>query len=122
MEYRTHEHSPLTSIRIAPGAVIVSMKFDMPGCYVKLHSHSFDHWMHVIRGTVLISIDGAVSIKHAGEKYFVAAHKQHDVTPLSIDAEVECVHEHDDIHPDKTDGGDGIPIEWLRRLTDTVDA
>jgi hypothetical protein len=32
---------------------------------------------------------------------------------------LRCVHAHDDIHPDMKPE-DGVPIEWLHRLTDEV--
>lgn len=116
MQYRTHEDGPLTTITVEPGAVHVSMLFDTPMCHVRLHSHAFDHIMIVKRGTVRIEIDGVVSIKSAGDTYMVEAHKQHSVMPMTLDAEVDCVHEHADIHPDNA--GDGIPVEWLDRLVD----
>lgn len=114
--YRTHEDGPITTVAIEPGAVTVTMLFDQPGCYTRLHSHTFDHTMIVVRGTVRIEIDGVVSIKSAGDTYLVEAHKQHSVVPLTLDAEVKCVHEHADIHPDGA--RDAIPLEWLTRLTD----
>lgn len=120
MQYRTHDDGPLTTISVEPGAVRISLLFDVPGCHTRLHSHAFDHTMIVKRGPVRIQIDGVGSIRQTGETYMVEAHKQHSVFPLAIDAEVDCLHEHADIHPDRA--GDGIPMEWLHRLTDEVPA
>jgi quercetin dioxygenase-like cupin family protein len=120
MQYRTHADGPLTTISVEPGAVRISMLFDVPGAHARLHSHTFPHTLTVKRGPVRIEIDGVVSIKQTGETYLVEAHKQHSVYPLTVDAEVDCVHEHADIHPDRA--GEGIPLEWLRRLTDEATA
>lgn len=117
MQYRTHEDGPLTSISIEPGAVVVTMDFDMPGCVTQMHSHTFDHWMECVRGSARIVIDGVQTIVRAGDKYLVEAHKEHGCWPLEFGTRLVCRHEHADIHPDKCPS-DGIPLEWLRRLTD----
>lgn len=121
MQYRNHDDGPLTTISIEPGAVVVEMNFDMPESFTRLHSHTFDHWMECVRGSALIVIDGVKTVVRAGDRYLVEAHKQHSVFPLESDTLLRCVHEHDDIHPDKIDG-EGIPLEWLQRLTDEVPA
>jgi hypothetical protein len=90
MQYRTHEDGPLTEISIEPGAVVVTMTFDRPGDYTQLHSHAFDHEMQCVK-----------------------------VWPLASGTVLRCVHAHDDIHPDMKPE-DGVPIEWLHRLTDEV--
>lgn len=115
MQYRSQPDAPLTSIRIEPGQVVVSMLFDLPGCHTRLHAHTFDHTMHCDAGRARIEIDGVESIVGPGDSYLVEAHKQHAVQPLALDTVLRCVHEHADIHPDKA--GDGIPMEWLDRLT-----
>jgi quercetin dioxygenase-like cupin family protein len=117
MKYRTHEDGPLTEIHIEPGAVVVTMTFDVPGCHTRLHSHTFDHWMECLSGRARIEIDGDVRIVNPGDRYLVEAHKHHSVNPLGLDTVLRCVHEHADIHPSKMDG-QGIPLEWLYRLTD----
>lgn len=113
--YRTHDNGPLTSICVEPGAVIVCMTFDAPGQFTRLHSHTFDHWMECVSGSARIEIDGVVSIVRPGDRYLVEAHRQHGVWPLESGTVLRCVHEHADIDPS---GLDGIPIEWLSRLTD----
>ena len=117
MQYRTHEDGPLTTISIEPGAVCIRMDFDHPGAFTRLHSHAFDHWMEVVSGSARIVIDGVETIVRQGDRYLVEAHKQHGVWPLESGTVLRCVHEHADIHPDKLTG-EGIPLEWLRRLTD----
>ena len=115
MQYRTHDDGPLTTISVEPGAVRISMLFDSPGAHARLHAHTFDHTMIVKRGSVRIEIAGVASITHVGDTYLVEAHKRHSVHPLTLGAEVDCLHEHADIHPDRAHAG--IPMEWLHRLT-----
>ena len=117
MQYRTHDDGPLTSIWIEPGRVVVEMLFDQPGCHTRLHSHTFDHWMECIRGRAVIDIDGVTTIVGPGDRYLVEAHKRHGVQPLALDTVLRCVHEHADVHPT---GEDGIPLEWLDRLTEAA--
>lgn len=121
MQYRTHDDGPLTTIRIEPGAVVVTMEFDQPCSYTRLHSHAFDHWMECVSGSARIVIDGESQTVRPADRYMVEAHKQHGVWPLEVGTVLRCVHEHDDIHPDKAPA-DGIPVEWLHRLTDKVSA
>lgn len=116
MQYRTHDDGPLTTITIRPGAVVVDMEFDSPGCFTRMHSHTFDHWMECIKGSARIVIDGVQTILRAGDRYMVEAHKNHDCRPLESSTLLRCVHEHANIHPEKA--GQGIPLEWLDRLTD----
>lgn len=120
MQYRTHEDGPLTTIRIEPGAVVVEMEFDLPGSFTQMHAHTFDHWMECVRGSARILIDGVQTIVRKGDRYLVEAHKQHGCWPLEADTLLRCVHEHADIHPDGA--SDGIPLEWLTRLTEKVPA
>ena len=117
MQYRTHDDGPLTSIRIEPGAVIVEMLFDLPGTFTRMHAHTFDHWMECVSGAARIVIDGVETIIKQGDRYMVAAHKHHGCWPLASGTLLRCRHEHADIDPAKADG-DGIPLEWLDRLTD----
>ena len=115
MQYRSHDDSPLTTISVKPGAVVIEMLFDKPGCHTRLHSHTFDHWMECVKGSALIEIDEVASVVKAGDRYLVKAHKRHSVQPLALDTELRCVHEHSDIQPGSNDA---IPREWLHRLTD----
>ena len=117
MQYRTHEDGPLTTISIEPGSVCIRMDFDTPGAHTRLHSHAFDHWMECVSGSARIVIDGVQTIVRSGDRYLVEAHKQHGVWPLESGTVLRCVHEHADIHPNKKPA-DGIPMEWLHRLTD----
>ena len=116
MQYRTHDDGPLTTITLEPGRVCIKMEFDMPESFVRLHSHTFDHWMECVKGSALVEIEGAGRVVNAGDRYMVEAHKRHGVRPLQVGTVLLCVHEHDDIDPSRA--GDGIPEEWLHRLTD----
>ena len=95
---------------------MVEMLFDQPCSHTRLHSHTFDHWMECVRGLARVEIDGDARVVKPGDRYLVEAHKRHGVQPLALDTLLRCVHEHADIHPDRA--GDGIPLEWLERLTD----
>lgn len=114
MQYR-HEDGPLTEITVQPGAIVVTLSFDIAGAHTKLHSHAFDHWMECVSGAARIVIDGKQSVLKPGEDYLVEAHQQHSVWPLTSNTVLRCIHRHDDIQPGLHDG---IPLEWLRRLTD----
>ncbi len=116
MQYRNHDDGPLTTITIEPGAVVIELFFDMPESFVRLHSHAFPHWMECVEGQALVEIDGAGRVVSAGERYMVEAHKRHGVRPLHVGVRMRCRHEHPDIHPDGA--REGIPPEWLTRLTD----
>lgn len=116
MQYRTHDDGPLTTIRIEPGAVVVEMLFDMPESFVRLHAHTFDHWMECVCGSALITIGEKTNVVRAGDRYMVDAGLRHGVRPLTIGTVLRCRHEHEDIHPDHMDG-EAIPAEWLERLT-----
>ena len=93
MQYRNHEDGPLTTITIEPGYVVVTMLFDLPGAYTKLHSHTFDHWMECVKGSAMIGIDDVRKVLREGDRYLVAAHKNHEVFPLESHTELRCVHE-----------------------------
>lgn len=115
MQYRNHDDGPLTTIRIEPGAVVIEMEFDMPESFVRLHSHTFDHWMECVKGSALISIEAEGMHVKEGDRYFVAANKKHGVRPLQVGTILRCVHESADVSPDGCKNG--IPEEWLTRLT-----
>lgn len=115
MQYRTHDDGPLTTITVEPGAVVVEMNFDMPESFVRLHAHTFDHWMECVKGQALVEVEGAGRVVKTGDRYLVEAHKRHGVRPLELGTVLRCRHKHADIHPDGA--RDGIPPEWLARLT-----
>lgn len=120
MQYRTHPDGPLTTISVALGCISVRLDYDLPGAFTRLHSHAFAHSMLCVAGSARIELDGQATIVRAGDRYQVAAHRQHGVWPLERDTVLLCEHRHADIDPAKIEG-DGIPIEWLRRLTDRAD-
>jgi quercetin dioxygenase-like cupin family protein len=121
MKYRTHADGPLTTIKVQPGAIVVTMEFDLPGSFTRMHAHTFDHWMTCLQGSARIKIDAEERIIKAGDRYLVEAHKRHGCWPLESGTVLQCMHEHADIHPDKLDSN-GIPLEWLHRLTEREDA
>lgn len=115
MQYRNHDDGPLITITVGDGVIVISMLFDMPESFVRLHEHTFDHDMICRAGSALIEIDGQISVVQVGQTYKVAAGQRHGVRPLQVGTILECRHEHADIHPDGAK--DGIPEEWLLRLT-----
>ena len=115
MIYRATDDGPLTSIAVQRGRIVIDLRFDLPGCSTKLHAHTFDHMMTCLSGAARVSIDDESRTMVAGDTYLVAAHKQHAIVPLSIETVLQCVHENPDIDER---GLEGIPLEWLRRLTE----
>lgn len=114
-ELRLEENGPLSFMEIVPGAVCITMIFDGPNQSVKLHSHSFDHMMKCISGRAAITIDDQTRVVTAGDSYMVEAHKRHGVRSLQPGTTLKCVHENADITGEE---GEGIPAEWIYRLTD----
>lgn len=123
MKYRTHEDGPETEIRIVPGAVLVSMHFDLPGCYTRLHSHAYGHWMHVDEGAIRLQLGQEESFRKKGERFFVPAHVQHGLWAAASNTRVTCSHEDESITADDAASvkDEGVRLEWLWRLTDKVE-
>ena len=121
MQYRTHPGGPLTTIQVTLGCISVRLDYGLPGAFTRLHSHAFEHSMVCVAGSARIELDGQATVVRAGDRYQVAAHRQHGVWPLERATVLLCEHLNADIDPAKVDG-DGIPLEWLRRLTDVADA
>jgi len=115
IEYKTHDNGPITSIHVEVGAVIVTMTFNSLLEFTPMHSHAFDHWMECVKGAAVISIDGIDTVVRAGDKYLVEAHKEHSAKPLESFTVLRCVHENSEVDPSKCE--EGIPLEWVNRLT-----
>ena len=118
-ELRLEENGPLSYMEVVPGAVCIVMVFDGPNQSVKLHSHSFDHMMRCEAGRACITIDDLTRIVTAGDEYMVEAHKRHAVRSLQPGTTLRCIHENADIAGEE---GEGIPAEWIYRLTDPPSA
>ena len=121
--YRVHDLGPLTEIRQdRPGHVYVTMTFDLPGCYVRGHVHSFDHIMRVRAGALRCVVDGVQTIYRDGDDVLIGAGKAHELWSLASNTVAECDHEiraeNGDLMPDAF-SPQGIPLEWVRRLTET---
>lgn len=121
--YRLADDGPLTAIEHdRPGWICVRMTYDRPGSFTRLHRHRFDHWMTCIRGRAMVDIDDASTVVTVGDRYLVEAGKAHGVVPLSSDTVLLCEHEiraeNGALMPDAF-SPDGIPVEWLQRLTET---
>jgi quercetin dioxygenase-like cupin family protein len=95
---------------------VVTMEFDKVGAFTRMHSHTFDHWMECIRGSARIEIDDTETVLRPGDRYLVEAHKQHGCWALELRTLLRCVHESEDVHPDKAT--EGVPPEWCKRLTE----
>lgn len=113
--YRQHENGPATTIRIEPGAVVVKMEADVFPCWVPMHDHTFDHFLHVVSGRVHLALDGKTRSAKAGEKMLVEKHSRHSLVFAEPGTVAECRHENETIDPEKA--FDGIPVEWVRSLT-----
>lgn len=93
------------------------MEFDGLNQFVRLHSHTFDHWMECVKGSAVITIDDVSRIVSAGDRYMVEAHKRHGVQCFVPGTILKCTHESDDI---KEVSAEGVPAEWIFRLTDST--
>jgi hypothetical protein len=123
-QYRTHANGPLVTLKHdVPGKIGVSMLFDMPTREVEMHSHAFDHVMNIIKGPVRIYAGNECHVLNTGDLFTVPAHVKHGLVPMTLDAQVDCDHdiryENGDLFP-KAFNSEGVPKEWLDRLTDKV--
>lgn len=119
--YRLHAAGPWHDIRQdRPGKVYVIMRFPEPLLEVPGHIHAFDHVMRVAAGIVRVTVDGASTIYRAGAEVMVPAGVRHAVQALAPDTVVECEHDvraaNGEIDPEAF-SPDGIPLEWITRLT-----
>lgn len=114
---------PLTVIEHdRAGWICVRMTYDFAGCRTRLHAHCFDHWMRCEHGLARVEIEGVETIVRAGDRYLVAAGKRHGVLALQSGTVLLCEHEvraENGQHDPEAFSPDGIPVEWLRRLTET---
>lgn len=121
--YRHGEEGPLTTIEHdRPGWICVRMTYDHAGCRTLLHRHRFDHWMTVVSGAALIDIDNDRQIVRAGGRYLVEKGRAHSVVPLEPETVLLCEHEirtENGVLDPEAFSSDGIPVEWVRRLTET---
>jgi hypothetical protein len=119
---RLHQDGAAVSYRQdEPGWIVVRLSYDLPGAHTRLHAHAFDHWMRCIAGIAWIDIDDAAHILRPGDEYKVEAHRRHRVLPLAAGTVLDCRHEirrENGAHDPKAFSAEGIPLEWLRRLTD----
>ena len=120
--YRTQPDGPLTEVsHDRAGWIIVTLTYDLPGSETRLHVHRFDHWMTCVSGAARVEIDGEARIVRAGQRYLVEAGKAHGVVPLASNTVLLCEHEirtaNGETMPEAF-SPDGIPVEWLQRLTD----
>ncbi|HVJ54883.1 MAG TPA: hypothetical protein VM689_20655 [Aliidongia sp.] len=119
---RLHEDGAAVSYRQdEPGWIVVRLSYDLPGAHTRLHSHRFDHWMRCITGLAWVDIEGDARILRPGDEYLVEAHRRHRVLPLAADTVLDCRHEirrENGLHDPAAFTADGIPLEWLRGLTE----
>jgi mannose-6-phosphate isomerase-like protein (cupin superfamily) len=120
--YRVTPDGPLAVVEHdRPGWICVRLTYDRLGALTHLHRHAFDHWMTCISGAALVEIDGDKRLVQAGERYLVERGKAHGVVPLSSDTVLLCEHEiraeNGALDPDAF-SPDGIPVEWIARLTE----
>ena len=70
--------------------------------YAETHKHVFDHDSVLLRGRVLVEVDG-VTTEHEGPDCIrIGAGQVHTITALT-DAEWYCIHETDETDPERID-------------------
>ena len=119
--YRLNDDGPLHALRHdRPGKVYVDLFFDLPGQRIPGHVHAFDHVMRVTEGALLCQVDSQDHVLRPGMERVIAAGKRHALMALASNTRAECEHdvraENGEIMPDAFNA-DGIPHEWVRRLT-----
>lgn len=105
-----------------PGWITVRLEFDNAGERIDPHIHCFAHAMEVESGAALADLDGERHVVSAGETLTVPAHVRHGIVPLKAGTVVACQHEirkENGEHDPSAFSTDGIPLEWLQRLTPT---
>ncbi|MES2048875.1 MAG: AraC family ligand binding domain-containing protein [Pseudomonadota bacterium] len=117
-QYRVHAAGPLNSIHVEPGVIYIDKEYDMPGVFDRFHSHAFGHWVTCLEGSVRIEDDNGENVLRKGDKLFLDAHVKHGLWALEAPTKVRCEHLNEDIVIGSTDG---IPLEWITRLTDRAD-
>lgn len=103
-----------------PGIITVRLEFDAPGEPIAPHVHCFGHTMRVEAGAAKADFDGQCHILRAGEELFIPADVSHGIMPLMGGTVVSCEHEirkENGEHDPQAFSEDGIPVEWLMRLT-----
>ncbi len=119
---RVHEDGAAVTYRQdEPGWIVVRLRYDLPGSHTRLHAHAFDHWMRCISGAAWIEIDEMPRILGPGDEYLVEAHRRHRVVPLTANTVLDCRHpvrRANGIRDPDAFAPDGIPIEWLKGLTE----
>ena len=121
MSYRLHPDGPVHELRHdRPGKVYVDLLFEKPGDHVRGHEHAFDHVMRVKAGALLCVVDGVQIVLSEGDEFTIAAGKVHELRALSFGTHAECEHEiraeNGEVMPEAF-APDGVPLEWVRRLT-----
>ena len=119
--YRLTADGPVHLVYLpAPGVIAVRITWDRGLEPLRGHVHRHEHASRVVQGAVVVSFDGAARCLLQGEMIDVPAGVRHALMPTEPGTVVECEHriraENGDLMPDAFDP-DGIPLEWVTRLT-----
>lgn len=119
--YQLHPFGPTQElIHDRPGKIGIRLHFLHAGMSVPGHVHAFEHWMRMLSGVLRVEANGVEHILRAGEEMLVPAHVAHGLTSLASNTVAECEHdirEANGVLMPEAFAPDGVPIEWVRRLT-----
>jgi quercetin dioxygenase-like cupin family protein len=72
------------------------------GLELTQHVHKFDHLSYLVKGSVMLEVDGKSEVHYAPKSFVIEAGKEHKVTSLS-EAVWLCIHASDCTDPEKVD-------------------
>ena len=84
--------SPKSQLSLISNLWIKLMTFERPGDVNEGHKHSFDHPTLLVKGRLLVDVDGAVSEFTAPHIIFIARNKTHTLTALEEGTVAACIH------------------------------
>ncbi len=106
-----------------PGWISIRLTFAEPGDFIKLHKHAFDHWMEGVEGAALLQLHltGEPRLILPGDSILIPAHAHHGARAVRRGTVLRCAHEiraeNGELYPEAF-ASDGIPSEWVGRLTE----
>jgi len=116
-------NKPLVNIGCVKNVFVRQMHFSKIGDFENGHAHAFDHMTLLAKGKLLVKIDEDVTEFTAPTMIFIKAELTHQLTAMSDDTVVYCVHalrdENEDIiDPESVPKSDKL-AELMSRLVIT---
>jgi quercetin dioxygenase-like cupin family protein len=71
---------------------IRTMIFDREGDFIEQHEHRFDHVTIVIRGPLMMKVDGVETVANEGERLLVRRGRKHGFTAKADDCLAYCIY------------------------------